>query len=126
MKVRSSRERGPLSFSGERNREHIIGVRVKEMNSENRMATAIVMPKARKNLPGIPPIKAMGMKIITREKVVAITARAISAVPSMAAWIGGLPSSRICRKIFSRMMMASSMRIPRATSKPRRVILLRV
>ena len=66
----------------------------------------------------------MGTKIITSESVVAITAKAISLVPSMAAKNGGLCNSSICRKMFSSTTMASSMTIPTASVRASRVMLL--
>ena len=44
------------------------------------MANAIVRPKLRRNLPGMPPMKATGRKTAMSESVVARTARPISLV----------------------------------------------
>jgi hypothetical protein len=66
---------------------------VKETRSETMIATATVSPKLWKNRPTRPAMKATGRKMITSESVVAMTARAISAVPPEAASMGGIPSS---------------------------------
>ena len=53
-----------------------------------------------------------GRKITTSEKVVAITARPMSAVASLAARIGVIRFSSTKRKMFSRTTMASSITTP--------------
>ena len=55
------------------------------------MAKVAVSPKEFQNLPTSPPMKATGRKMTTRESVVAVTARAISLVPVMAASNGRPP-----------------------------------
>src|SRR5262245_57746899 len=67
-------------------------------------------------------MKAIGMKIITRERVVAMTAMEISLVAWTAACIGGTSFSSMKRYIFSRTIMASSITIPTARVRPSRVI----
>ena len=62
-----------------------MGVRVKETKRDIMMATAMVMPKERIKRPGTPDINATGRKMTTNEKVVAMTARAISLVAPKAA-----------------------------------------
>src|SRR6202790_608199 len=69
-------------------------------------------------------MKAMGKKMMTRESVVAITARPISRVASMAAVLRSTPFSSMKRTMFSRTMMASSMTMPTASVSASRVILL--
>jgi len=70
-------------------------------------------------------MKAMGRKIITSERVVAITASPISLVASIEARTRSLPFSSMNRKIFSRTMMASSMTMPTASVNARSVMLFR-
>ena len=50
------------------------------------IANDIVMPKLPRKRPGMPDTKAMGRKTAMSDRVVAMTARPISAVPSRAAW----------------------------------------
>ena len=75
----------------------IIGVSVKLMKSETSTAKAMVSPKLAMKRPTIPLMKPTGAKIATSEKVVAITARPISRVASIAASIGGMPFSSMNR-----------------------------
>src|SRR3990172_6728209 len=60
-------EEGPLSPAPAcltfRNREASIGVRVKEMNQEKRIANATVIPYELKNRPTVPAMKATGRKM---------------------------------------------------------------
>ena len=65
-------------------------------------------PKEFRNLPIRPPTKAMGRKTETMVSDMATTGMATSAVPSLDACLGVLPIS-MCRKMFSRTTMASSM-----------------
>ena len=90
------------------------------------MAKAAVKPKLRKNRPTTAPMNATGKKITTSDKVVAMTAKAISLVPSSAASRGGRFSSSIWRKMFSSTMMASSITIPVESDNASMVMLLRV
>src|SRR5579863_8575785 len=69
-------------------------------------------------------MKAIGRKMMTSESVVAITARPISCVALMAAFLRSSPFSSMKRKIFSRTMMASSMTMPTARVSARSVMLL--
>ncbi len=71
-------------------------------------------------------MKAMGRKMITRESVVARTARVISWVARMAAAKGGTVFSSMKRTMFSRTTIASSITIPTARVRARSVMLLRV
>ena len=70
-------------------------------------------------------MKATGTKTATIVKVVAMTARPISAVPSSAAFTWSLPRCR-WRTMFSRTTIASSMSIPMARERPIRVMTLMV
>ena len=63
-----------------------MGSNVKLTNMEISTAATMVMPNSWKNLPMMPPIKPMGMKTATMDRVVASTARPISCVPSNEAW----------------------------------------
>ena len=69
------------------------GVSVKETRSDTKIATATVRPKLWKKRPTRPAMKATGRKMMMSESVVAMTASAISAVPTDAACRGGIPSS---------------------------------
>ena len=71
-------------------------------------------------------MKAIGTKITTSDRLVASTASAISRVPFRAADIPSMPSSSMCRKMFSWTTTASSITIPIARISPSIVILLRV
>ena len=63
----------------------IIGVSVNETKSETSTAKATVIPNWKKNRPMMPPMNATGTNTATMERVVAMTARKISFVPSPAA-----------------------------------------
>ena len=78
-----------------------MGVRVKLTSIDMRMAMAVVMPKEKKKRPTRPDMKAMGRNMTTSEKVVAMTARAISRVAPSAASQAFRPFSSIQRKMFS-------------------------
>jgi hypothetical protein len=95
-----------------------MGVRVNATSSDTMIANVAVRPKEFQNFPTRPPMKATGRKITTSEIVVAVTAREISLVPEMAASKGVCPSSSVCRKMFSRTMMASSITIPVDSESP--------
>ena len=75
------------------------------------MAKQIDSPNSLKNCPTMPFKNPMGPKTAITVRVVAITARRTSAVPSMAAWIADFPMVR-WRKMFSLTTMASSTRRP--------------
>ena len=95
-------------------RAESIGSSVNATKSEMRTATVMVSPNWRKNWPVIPCMNATGTNTATSVNVVAITASAISWVPSLAACAGGSPrSSR--RVMDSRTTTASSMRRPIAS-----------
>ena len=88
-----------------------IGSSVKLTKSETSTATATVTPNGKKNLPMIPFMNATGTNTAQIAKVVAITARPISLVPTLAAsrW----PRPRwTWRTMFSRTTIASSISRP--------------
>ncbi len=70
-------------------------------------------------------MNATGTNTAMMEKVVAATARPISAVPSRAAVMRSAPRS-MCRTMFSRTTMASSMSTPIASDRPSSVMKLSV
>ena len=73
----------------------------------------------------MPPMNDTGTKTAMIVKVVAMTARPISAVPSRAASKWSLPRCR-WRTMFSRTTIASSISMPIARERPMRVSTLRV
>ena len=108
------RKNHPAVFSsaGRRNRiAHIIGVVVREMTMEIRIATESVTANSRKSRPTMPPMRRIGMKTATSETLIENTVKAISRAPRRAASSGEAPSSR-CRVMFSITTIASS------TTKP--------
>ena len=92
------------------------GVSVNDTKSDIMMATAVVMPKLWKKRPMRPSMNATGRKMITSDRVVAMTASAISAVPRDAAVMASSPSSWMRRKMFSRTTTASSITMPTAST----------
>ena len=70
---------------------------VKETSSETAIANDAVNPKDDMKRPTMPPMKPTGRNTASRDSVVAMTARPISLVPSMAACIGGMPFSSMKR-----------------------------
>ena len=86
-------------------------------------AKAIVSANDLKNWPTMPVMKPTGRKTARIVKVVAITARPISAVPRRAAVIASSPCS-MCRKMFSRTTTASSIRMPMTSDSAISVIML--
>jgi len=70
-----------------------IGSSVKEIKSDTSTAAVTVRPNCLKNWPTMPPMKATGTKTATIVKVVAMTARPISAVPRRAAVTASSPRS---------------------------------
>ncbi len=67
-----------LPFSGCRNFAHIIGVVVRETQSETAMATLKVTANSRNNFPTIPPINRMGMNTAISERLMDNTVNPIS------------------------------------------------
>ena len=112
-----------LFFSCLKYFDESIGTSVKDINSEINTATATVRPNCLKNLPTIPLTIAIGVNTAATAKVVAITAKPISAVPSFAAWIGDLPIFR-WREIFSITTIASSIKSPTERDNPIKDIVL--
>ena len=76
------------------------------------MANDEVKPNEDMKRPTMPPINPTGRKTANSDNVVAVTARPISRVPSIAAWNEGIPFSSIKRKMFSSTTIASSITIP--------------
>ncbi len=70
-----------------------IGVSVSATKLDNTTAPAMAIPNSLNNRPVLPLRNASGTNTATSEAVVAITAKAISRVPSRAAVTGSLPSS---------------------------------
>ena len=114
------------SFGSFNHREASIGVRVKLTKSETIIEKLIVMPKLAKKRPGMPAMKAIGMKTATSEMVVASTAMPISSVASTAACIGFIRFSSMNRQMFSSTTMASSITMPTASASASSVIRLSV
>ena len=77
-------------------REDSIGSSVKAMSSDIATAKAMVRANDLKNWPTMPVMNPTGRNTARMVKVVAITARPISDVPTRAAVTGSAPSS-MCR-----------------------------
>ncbi len=71
-----------------------MGSRVKLTKRDAATAAATVIPNSKKKRPTMPPMKATGTNTAMIVKVVAMTARPISAVPSRAASKWSLPRCR--------------------------------
>ena len=82
---------------------------------------ATVTAKGRNHSPAPPPMKATGTNTAMIDMVVAVTARPISAVPLRAAVTRSAPRS-ICRTMFSRTTIASSISTPMASDNPSSVM----
>ena len=104
--------RRPCRFFTRRIFEQSIGVRVSATKDDTTTAPAIAIPNSLNSRPVVPCRKASGENTATSAIVVAITAKTISRVPSIAACFGSCPSSSWCRYAFSRTMIASSTTIP--------------
>ena len=102
-----------------------MGSRVKEINKLTKTEIATVKANGLNHSPETPCMNATGINTAIIEKVVEATAKPISRVPSDAAVRRSLPIS-ICRTMFSRTTMASSINTPMASDKPSKVIKLRV
>ena len=76
------------------------------------IANDAVKPNDDMKRPTMPPINPTGRKTASNDNVVAMTARPISFVPSIAAWNGGTPFSSMKRKMFSSTTIASSITMP--------------
>ena len=102
-----------------------MGSSVKEITRLTSTEATTVSPKGRNHSPEMPGMKATGMNTATIEKVVAATARPISAVPCSAAVTRSAPRS-MWRTMFSRTTMASSISTPMAKDRPNSVMKFRV
>ena len=100
-----------------------MGTRVSATSDEKTTADASAMPNSPNSTPMRPGARATGRNTETRTTVVAITAKPIWRLPSMAASSGGLPFSR-WRTMFSRTTMASSTTKPMASTAASRVSVL--
>ena len=103
-----------------------MGVMVNDTHQLMKIANATVPPKLLKNLPIRPPMNTTGRKITNSDRVVAVTARAISRVPEAAASLAGRPYSSMWRKMFSLITTASSITMPIARIRPSIVMLFSV
>ena len=102
-----------------------MGSSVNEISKLTKTDATTVMPKGRNHSPETPGMKPTGMNTATMENVVPATAMPISEVPSNAAVRLSEPRS-MCRTMFSRTTMASSMSTPMAKDKPSKLIKFRV
>ena len=102
-----------------------MGSSVNEINKLTKTEATTVRPNGRNHSPETPGMKPTGMNTATMENVVPATAMPISEVPFNAAVRLSAPRS-ICRTMFSRTTMASSMRTPMAKDKPSKLIKLSV
>ena len=102
-----------------------MGSRVNEINKLTNTEATTVRPKGLNHSPETPGMKPTGMNTATIEKVVPATAMPISAVPFKAAVRRSEPRS-MCRTMFSRTTMASSIKTPMAKDKPNKLMKLSV
>ena len=114
-----------MSCGGSCQMDDNIGSSVNETNIEINTAATTVMPNWWKKRPMMPPIKPTGKNTATMEKVVANTAKPISAVPSSAAVLESLPIAP-WRTMFSRTTIASSIKSPTHNESAISVIMLMV
>ena len=77
-----------------RNLAHIMGVVVRDTQSETAMATLKVTANSRNSLPTMPPIIRIGMNTAINETLIDKTVKPISRDPFRAASIGESPASR--------------------------------
>src|SRR3569832_2108658 len=94
-------------------RLHNMGVRVSETSPEIKMAMATVSANSRNRRPTMPLMNMMGMNTATSDKVIDITVKPISLLPTNAACMCAMPLSR-WRMMFSSTTMASSTTKPTA------------
>ncbi len=85
------------------------------------MAITRVRAKLPKSLPTTPFKKMMGINTITKEAVEAKRAKMTILVPTSPACKGSKPSSYLLLNMLSSTTMASSMTMPTATARARRV-----
>src|SRR3954453_15024849 len=93
----------------------IIGVSVSDTTVETAIAKASVTENSRNTRPTTPLMNNSGMKAATSEMLIEITVKPIWRAPSIAAWIGERPFSKL-RKQFSIITMASSTTKPTETA----------
>ena len=105
------------SISGSGQYAESIGSSENATNSDTSTAQAIVRANGLNHCPEIPYMKAIGTNTETIENVVAVTASPISSVPSCEALKWSFPIS-MCRTMFSRTTIASSIRMPMASERP--------
>ncbi len=89
------------------------------------IAFRLFQPLFARKLPN-PRMPARGRKMMTKERVVATTARPISLVPSEAACAAGIFFSSMFRKTFSSTTMLSSTRMPMLSASASRVMTFRL
>src|SRR5580693_4902912 len=105
---------GPL---GRRNTAHSAGDRVSAFSAEISIATLIVTANCRNNVPAIPGMKAIGTNTDRRTNVIAMIGAVISVIAFFVASAGDrFGSSSITRSTFSTTTIASSTRMPIAST----------
>ncbi len=106
--------RGP---TGRRNTAHSAGERVSAFKAEISIATLIVTANCRNSVPEMPGMKAIGTNTERRTKVIAIIGAVISVIAFFVAAAGdNSGSSSITRSTFSTTTIASSTRMPIAST----------
>src|SRR5215831_8547477 len=123
---RSTQPIGPrLGPLGRRNTAHSAGDRVSAFNAEIAIATLIVTANWRNNVPETPGIKAIGTNTENRTSVIAMIGPVISVMAFLVASAGDkLGSSSMTRSTFSTTTIASSTRIPIASTIAKSEIVL--
>ena len=114
-----------LVFSSLKNRDVIIGIRVKAINEETVSEKEIVSAKSLNKNPAIPGTNRMGKNTTSVVKVETTTGTATSLAPKIEAVFRSEPSSRN-RNMFSNTTTASSTTIPTARVKPDKEMILRL
>lgn len=104
-------------------RAHIMGVSVREMSSDSRMATARVTANSRNSRPTTSPMNSRGISTAISDKVSDTRVKPICLDPRSAAVMAFSPAS-MRRAMFSTMTMASSTTNPVAMVRAIRVRLL--
>jgi hypothetical protein len=105
----------PLSCSGLKKREHIMGDSVSATMPDTTTEPASVNANSVNSEPVSPPWKPMGTYTATSTTVIARMGPPSSRAASSEACMGDLPS-RMCRSTFSTTMMASSTTSPIAST----------
>ena len=101
---------------GRNSRAHSIGVVVREMTSEIKMAIESVNANSRKKRPGMPPMNRIGVNTAMSDRLIENTVKPTSRAPSITASRRGMPASK-CRDTFSTTTTASSTTKPVAMVK---------